>query len=95
MFKYDIYFKCVIVSWSSATGSHYSMEFSVQNGGGNSHVMGATVAMERSIEFRLLCFYVMKCLADEPSQVTGFWEHGCLWPYSCWTTHTQHEMTLQ
>ncbi len=71
MFKYDIYFKCVIVSWSSATGSHYSMEFSVQNGGGNSHVMGATVAMERSIEFRLLCFYVMKCLADEPSQVTG------------------------
>ncbi len=72
MFKYDIYFKCVIVSWSSATGSHYSMEFSVQNGGGNSHVMGATVAMERSIEFRLLCFYVMKCLADEPSQVTGF-----------------------
>ncbi len=28
--------------------------FSVQNGGGNSPVMGAAVAMERSIEFRLL-----------------------------------------
>ncbi len=33
-----------IVSWSSATGSHYSTEFSVQNGGGNSPVMGAAVA---------------------------------------------------
>ncbi len=40
MFKYDtniiyiyiyIYFKCVIVSWPSGTGSHYSTEFSVQN----------------------------------------------------------------
>ncbi len=42
-----IYFKYVIVSWSIATGSHYSTDCSVQNGGGNnSHVMGATVAME-------------------------------------------------
>ncbi len=40
-------------------GSHYSTEFSVQNGGGNSHVMSATVAMERSIEFRLLGFYTL------------------------------------
>ncbi len=66
MIKYDtniyrlyIYFKCVIVSWSSATGSYYSTEFSVQNGGGNCHVTGATVAMERSIEFRLLVFYTL------------------------------------
>ncbi len=36
-----------------------STEFSVQNDGGNSHVMGATVAMERSIEFRLLGFYTL------------------------------------
>ncbi len=33
-----------IVTWSCATGSHYSTEFSVQNGGGNSPVMGAAVA---------------------------------------------------
>ncbi len=54
------YFKCVIVSWSIVTGSHYSTDCSVQNGGGNnSHVMGATVAMERSIEFRILGFYTI------------------------------------
>ncbi len=29
------------------------------NGGGNSHVMGATVAMEHSTEFRLLGFYTL------------------------------------
>ncbi len=29
------------------------------NGGGNSHVMGTTVAMERSTEFRLLGFYTL------------------------------------
>ncbi len=34
----------------------------VQNGSGNSHVMGATVAMERSIEFRLLDFFTL-CLS--------------------------------
>ncbi len=54
-----IYFKCVIVSWSSATGSHYSTESSVQTGGGTCHVMGATVVMERSIEFHLLDFYTL------------------------------------
>ncbi len=64
MFKYDknrinIYFKCVIVSWSSVTGFHYSTEFSVQNVSGSSHVMGATVAMERSTEFLLLGFYTI------------------------------------
>ncbi len=65
MFKFDtniyiyIHFKCVIVSWSSVTGSHYSTEFSVQNGGSKSHVMGATVAMKRSIEFHLLGFYTL------------------------------------
>ncbi len=33
--------------------------FSVQNGGGNSPVMGAAVAMERSIEFRFSGFYTL------------------------------------
>ncbi len=69
MFKFDtniyiyiyiyINFKCVIVSWSSVTGSHYSTEFSVQNGGSKSHVMGTTVAMKLSIEFHLLGFYTL------------------------------------
>ncbi len=62
MFKFDtniyiyiyINFKCVIVSWSSVTGSHYSTEFSVQNGGSKSHVMGTTVAMNRTQKKKLL-----------------------------------------
>ncbi len=67
-FFYIYIYIYIYISWSSATGSQYSTEFSVQNGSGNSHVMGPTVAMDRSIEFCLLGFYTL-CLKSERDNI--------------------------